>query len=87
MTEEKVVFECRSDLKLDKVVATLVQKASEFRSTVYLVEGGRRANAKSLLGVISLGIDNGAEITVTADGVDANEAVKSLVEYLKDPKV
>ena len=65
----------------------LVQKASDFRSTVYIVKNGHRANAKSLLGVMSLGIENGAEITVTADGSDSNEAVSSLIEYLKDPKV
>lgn len=87
MAVEKVTFQCSSDLRLDKVVATLVQKASDFRSTVYLIESGRRANAKSLLGVIALGLENGAEVEVSADGTDANEAVKSLVEYLKDPKV
>jgi len=68
-----------------KAVAVLVQKASEFRSTVYLVKDGHRANAKSLLGVMSLGIENGAELQVTADGTDAQEAVNALAGYLKDP--
>ncbi len=87
MTEDKVVFNCATvDLQM-KAVAMLVQKASDFRSTVYIVKNGHRANAKSLLGVMSLGIDNGSEVTVTADGTDSNEAVKSLIEYLKDPKV
>ncbi len=87
MTEEKVIFNCgEADLQM-KAVAMLVQKASDFRSTVYLVKNGHRANAKSLLGVMSLGIDNGSEVTVTADGTDSNQAVQSLIEYLKDPKV
>ena len=87
MTEDRVIFNCdTADLQM-KAVAMLVQKASAFRSTVYLVKDGHRANAKSLLGVMSLGIENGAEIAITADGTDSNEAVKSLVEYLKDPKV
>ena len=87
MSEEKVIFNCgAADLQM-KAVAMLVQKASDFRSTVYIVKSGHRANAKSLLGVMSLGIENGAEITVTADGSDSNEAVRSLIEYLKDQKV
>lgn len=87
MTEDKVIFNCgASDLQM-KAVAMLVQKASDFRSTVYIVKDGHRANAKSLLGVMSLGIDNGSEITITADGTDSSEAVNSLIEYLKDPKV
>jgi len=84
MTEETVVFQCSNDLQM-KAVAVLVQKASEFRSTVYLVKDGHRANAKSLLGVMSLGIENGAELQVTADGTDAQEAVNALAGYLKDP--
>ena len=87
MTEEKVIFNCgEADLQM-KAVAMLVQKASDFRSTVYIMKNGHRANAKSLLGVMSLGIDNGSEVTVTADGTDSNQAVQSLIEYLKDPKV
>ena len=87
MTEEKVIFNCgEADLQM-KAVAMLVQKASDFRSTVYLVKNGHRANAKRLLGVMSLGIDNGSAVTVTADGTDSNQAVQSLIEYLKDPKV
>ena len=87
MTEDKVIFNCgAADLQM-KAVAMLVQKASDFRSTVYIVKDGHRANAKSPLGVMSLGIDNGSEITITADGTDSTEAVNSLIEYLKDPKV
>jgi len=86
MVEEKVVFTCEEALQM-KAVAVLIQKASAFRSTIYLVRNGRRANAKSLLGVMSLGIENGAEIEISADGDDARDAVNTLVEYLKNPKV
>ncbi|MCQ2529550.1 MAG: HPr family phosphocarrier protein [Saccharofermentans sp.] len=86
MVEDVVVFECESDLQM-KAVAVLVQKASEFKSTVYISIAGRRANAKSLLGVMSVGIENGSEIGITADGVDAEEAVKALAEYLKNPQI
>ncbi|MBP5655952.1 MAG: HPr family phosphocarrier protein [Clostridiales bacterium] len=84
MVDEKVIFQCEETLQM-KAVAILIQKASAFRSTVYLIRNGRRANAKSLLGVMSLGIENGAEIEISADGIDAKEAVDTLVAYLNNP--
>ena len=86
MVKEKIVFDCEDSLQM-KTVAVLIQKASQFRSTIYLIRSGRRANAKSLLGVMSLGIENDAQIEVTADGIDQDEAIEALVGYLKDPKI
>ena len=86
MVEKKVVFQCDTDLQM-KAVAVLVQKASEFRSTVYLIRDGRRANAKSLLGVMSLGIENGVEIEISADGPDCEDAAETLATYLVNPKI
>ena len=84
MVDETVIFQCEETLQM-KAVAILIQKASAFRSTVYLIRNGRRSNAKSLLGVMSLGIENGAEIEISADGIDAKEAVDTLVAYLNNP--
>ena len=86
MVQETVVFQCEDALQM-KAVAMLIQKASSFKSTIYLTRDGRRANAKSLLGVMSLGIENGVGIDINADGVDAQEAVDELVSYLNNPKV
>ena len=86
MVQETVVFQCEDALQM-KAVAMLIQKASSFKSTIYLTRDGRRANAKSLLGVMSLGIENGVGIDINADGVDASDAVAELVSYLKNPKV
>ena len=86
MVKEKIVFDCEDSLQM-KTVAVLIQKASQYRSTIYLVRIGRRANAKSLLGVMSLGIENGAEIEIEADGDDAQEAVNALMSHLKNPKI
>ena len=86
MVKEKIVFDCEDSLQM-KTVAVLIQKASQFRSTIYLVRSGRRANAKSLLGVMSLGIENGAEIEIEAEGDDAQEAVNALMSHLKNPKI
>ena len=86
MTCENITFECEDSLQM-KAVAVLIQKASAFRSTIYLIRDGRRANAKSLLGVMSLGIQSGAEIEIEANGDDEKEAIETLKNHLKNPTV
>ncbi|MCL2088940.1 MAG: HPr family phosphocarrier protein [Oscillospiraceae bacterium] len=56
-----------------------IQKANEFKSSIWVEKQERRVNAKSLLGVLSLGIVGGANIRIIADGVDEAAAVDSLV--------
>ena len=55
-----------------------IQKANEFKSSVWVEKEERRVNAKSLLGVLSLGIVGGTNIRIIADGVDEQAAVDSL---------
>ena len=55
-----------------------IQKANSYKSTIWLEEGGRRINAKSLLGVLSMGIIKGTTITLISDGADEVEALDSL---------
>lgn len=85
MVQETVVFKCEDALQM-KAVAVLIQKASAYRSSIYLIKDGRRANAKSLLGVMSLGIEIGASVQIEAEGKDADKAVSDLIEYLQNPK-
>ena len=59
-----------------------IQKANEFKSSIWMEKDERRVNAKSLLGVLSLGVVQGTAINLIADGVDEAEAVDSLVELL-----
>ena len=59
-----------------------IQKANEFKSSVWVEKEERRVNAKSLLGVLSLGIVKGTAITLIADGPDEEEAVNALVELI-----
>ena len=59
-----------------------IQKANEFKSSVWVEKGSRRVNAKSLLGVLSLGIVKGTAIQIIADGADEEEAVNALVELI-----
>jgi len=60
-----------------------IQKANEFRSTIWVEKDERRVNAKSLLGVLSLGILGGTSIRIIADGPDENLAVDSLVKLVQ----
>ena len=56
-----------------------IQKANEFKSSIWVEKDERKVNAKSLLGVLSLGITKGTTINIIADGLDEEEAVSSLV--------
>ena len=60
-----------------------IQKSNEFKSSIWVEKDERRVNAKSLLGVLSLGIIGGTDITIIADGVDEEEAVNALVKLVE----
>ena len=60
-----------------------IQKANEFKSSIWVEKDERRVNAKSLLGVLSLGIVGGTSIRIIADGPDEEEAVENLVDLVK----
>ena len=59
-----------------------IQKANEFKSSIWIEREERRVNAKSLLGVLSLGIVKGTAVNIVADGVDENEAIATLSELI-----
>ena len=59
-----------------------IQKANEYRCGIWVERDDRRVNAKSLLGVLSMGITKGTRISIIAEGPDEEEAVKALTEML-----
>lgn len=59
-----------------------IQKANEYKSSIWIEKDERRVNAKSLLGVLSLGITKGISITIIAEGSDEEEAVNNLVNLV-----
>lgn len=59
-----------------------IQKANEFKSSVWIEKDERRVNAKSLLGVLSLGIVKGMTVNIVADGADEETAVEKLAELI-----
>ena len=60
-----------------------IQKANEFKSSIWIEKEERRVNAKSLLGILSLGIVGGTNIRIIADGTDEQQAAESLVELVE----
>ena len=60
-----------------------IQRANSFKSSIWVEKDDRRVNAKSLLGVLSLGIVKGTTITIVANGSDEEDAVKTLVEIIE----
>ena len=59
-----------------------IQKANEFKSSIWVEKDERRVNAKSLLGVLSLGIIKGTTVTIIADGADEEAAISTLSELI-----
>ena len=60
----------------------LIQKANEFKCSIWIEKDERRVNAKSLLGVLSLGVAKDTTINIIADGVDEVKAVDTLCELI-----
>ena len=81
MTTKEMVVRCESGLH-NRQATYFVQKANEFDSSIWLESGNRKMNAKSLLGIMSLGIVTGATVTLTATGNDEQEALDALETLL-----
>ena len=64
-------------------VALCVQRASQFNSSVYLTDGSKRMNAKSLMGMMTLGLVSGDSITVEAEGSDEEEALSGICAFFE----
>lgn len=83
MVSETVNVNLTADAEA-RPVAVLVQKASQFESKVYIQSGDKKINAKSIMGMMSLGLSQDSEITVCAEGDDEQDAVSDIVSYLKN---
>ena len=81
MTKRVVKIKLQNGLEA-RPVAMLVQVASKFDSSVYLEAGEKKVNAKSIMGMMSLGLDTGEKITVIVDGADEAAALEDIERYL-----
>lgn len=67
-------------------IALLVQEASKYESKIYIQLGNRKVNAKSIMGMMSLGLDNGEELEISAEGSDELAAVAGIENFLEGKK-
>lgn len=81
MVEKTITIELVSGLEA-RPVAMLVQVASQYESEIHVLTGNKRVNAKSIMGMMTLGLSAGEEVTVTADGADEAQAVSDIEKYL-----
>ncbi len=81
MTKREITVRLDGGLET-RPVALLVQMASQFQSEVYVESENRRVNAKSIMGMMTLGLDAGTEVTVSTDGSDETEAMERIEAYL-----
>ena len=82
MFNKEIVVRCESGLH-NRQATYFVQKANEFNSSIWIESDNRKMNAKSLLGIMSLGIVTGATVTLSAMGPDAEAAVTALEVLLQ----
>lgn len=82
MFTKEIVVRCESGLH-NKQATYFVQKANEFSSSIWLESENRKMNAKSLLGIMSLGVIPGTKVTLTAMGADEEAAVTALEALLQ----
>lgn len=82
MVSKEIVVRCESGLH-NRQATYFVQKANEFESSVWVECGSRKMNAKSLLGIMALGIVTGATVVLSASGTDEEAAVSALETLLQ----
>ncbi len=81
MVTKKLTIKISSGLEA-RPAALLVQIASQFESSIYLECEDKQVNAKSIMGMMSLGLAAGEEVTVTADGADEEAAMERIEQFL-----
>ena len=82
MFDKEAIVKCESGLH-NRQATYFVQKANEFSSNIWVESENRKMNAKSLLGIMSLGIVTGATVTLSAVGTDEEAAVNALEALLQ----
>ncbi|WP_124728354.1 HPr family phosphocarrier protein [Staphylospora marina] len=81
MVEKKVTVELETGLHA-RPAALFVQEANRYSSEIWVVKGTKKVNAKSIMGIMSLAVSRGTEITIIAEGPDEQEAVNTLSEMV-----
>ena len=82
MIKKKITIQIPTGLAA-RPVALLVQVASQYESEIYMEVGDKKVNAKSIMGMMTLGLDSGEDVLVIVNGVDEEEAMLNIEEYLQ----
>ena len=82
MFTKQTTVKCEAGLH-NRQATYFIQKANEYKSSLWLEMGDRRINAKSLLGVLSMGVVQDSDVTLITDGPDEEEAVEELAKMLE----
>ncbi len=82
MVEKMVTIRNRAGMHA-RPAALLVQKANQFKANIFLEKGAERVNAKSIMGIITLGATYNTSLKILAEGEDAREAIEALVELFE----
>ncbi|ASS90284.1 MAG: HPr family phosphocarrier protein [Bacillaceae bacterium] len=83
MVEKKVEVRLKTGLQA-RPAALFVQEANRFSSDIFIEKDGKKVNAKSIMGLMSLAINSGSEITLIAEGNDEEEALEALINYIQN---
>lgn len=83
MVTRNMTIEIKAGLEA-RPVALLVQVASQFNSSIYVEVDNKKVNAKSIMGMMTLGLNVGENVLVSADGEDEEEAISSIESYLSN---
>ena len=83
MVKKTVTVELASGLEA-RPVAMLVQVASQYESSIYVEIESKKVNAKSIMGMMTLGLAAGEQVTISADGADENQAGTDIEKYLSN---
>ena len=86
MSRNEVVVQIPGDLEA-RPIAGLVHVASQYESTIYLETGDKRVNAKSIMGMMTLGLKAGERMTIEATGKDEEAAIEGMEKYITGQEV
>lgn len=82
MEEKEVTVQLRNGLQA-RPAALFVQEANRYSADVFLEKNGKKVNAKSIMGIMSLAVGSGAKVKLSADGHDEKEAVAGLTQFVE----
>jgi catabolite repression HPr-like protein len=81
MVEKKVTVQLKSGLQA-RPAALFVQEANRFTSDVFVEKEGKKVNAKSIMGIMSLAVGSGSELVLAVDGPDEEDAIEALADFV-----